>query len=185
MTEKELNEQQTEEQAQPEEETDASAEETTDQTTEEESQSEEDPVDEAAEWKDKYLRLFAEFDNVQKRNARERIELFKNASEELITAMLPVLDDFDRAIAELEANGSTTELEGVKLIHNKLYSLLEQKGLKWMDSMGEKFDVELHEAITEAPAPNKKQKGKVIDVIEKGYSLNEKIIRYAKVVVGK
>ena len=141
-----------------------------------------DPED---DWKDKYLRLFADFDNFKKRTARERVELFKNAGEEMVTAMLPVLDDFDRGMAELEKNGSKAELEGIKLIHTKFKTILEQAGLKWMDSKGKKFDPDFHEAITETPAPSRKMKGKVVEVIEKGYSINDKIIRYAKVVVGK
>lgn len=138
------------------------------------------------ELKDKYVRLFADFDNYKKRVARERLELIKDASKDVILNLLPVLDDFERAVKAAE---TATEVEPVKegmlLIHNKLLKNLEQKGLKPVSPMGEAFDVEYHEAITEIPAPTEELKGKVVDVVEKGYYLNDRIIRYAKVVVGK
>lgn len=139
---------------------------------------------ELEESKDKYLRLFAEFDNFKKRSVKERFELMKTAAHETISAMLPVLDDFDRAKKSAE-NGSETFSEGVQLVYQKLYNILEHKGLKSMESTGENFDPEWHEAITDIPAPSEDMKGKVIDTIEKGYILNDKIIRYAKVVVAK
>lgn len=138
------------------------------------------------ELKDKYLRLYAEFDNYKKRTIREKVELMTTAARDTMTALLPVLDDFDRAkkIAEDE---STTETfsEGVRLVYNKLYNVLQQKGLEPMKSDGEPFDPELHEAFTEIPAPSEEMKGRVVDTIEKGYKLKDKIIRHAKVVVGK
>ncbi|MFN8244052.1 MAG: nucleotide exchange factor GrpE [Ferruginibacter sp.] len=135
------------------------------------------------EQKDKYLRLVAEFDNFKRRNARERIELIQTAGKEVISALLEVLDDCDRAEKQLlEKNDAGTE--GILLIFNKLRSTLQAKGLKPMDSIHTDFDVEKHEAITEIPAGDDK-KGKVVDEVEKGYYLNDKIIRFAKVVVGK
>ena len=129
---------------------------------------------------DKHLRLFAEFENFKKRTAKERIDLYKTAGESVLTALLPVLDDFERS---MKAN-QKQEDEGVILIYNKLKSILETKGLKAMeDSIGKKLNTEYHEAITNIPAPSVDMKGKIIDVIEKGYFLNEKVIRYAKVVV--
>ena len=138
-----------------------------------------------ADLNDKYLRLFSEFDNFRKRTIRERIELTKTASEEVIKDLLPVLDDFDRALKAMEENDNIDSFkEGVNLIHNKFKTTLSAKGLKPMKSKGENFDTDFHEAITEIPAPDKKMKGKNIDEIEKGYLLGDKVIRYAKVVVG-
>lgn len=138
------------------------------------------------EQKDKYLRLYADFDNYKKRMARERLELIKEAGKDIVLNLLPVLDDFDRAVKAAETSEDVQSVkEGMELIHHKLLRNLEQKGLKPMDSMGAAFDVDLHEAITEIPAPSDDMKGKVVDVVEKGYTLNDKIIRYAKVVVGK
>ena len=129
---------------------------------------------------DKHLRLFAEFENFKKRTAKERIDLYKTAGESVLTALLPVLDDFERS---MKAN-QKQEDEGVILIYNKLKSILETKGLKAVeDSVGKKLNTDYHEAITNIPAPSVDMKGKIIDVIEKGYFLNEKVIRYAKVVV--
>ncbi|MCE2789467.1 MAG: nucleotide exchange factor GrpE [Saprospiraceae bacterium] len=136
------------------------------------------------EMKDKYLRLVAEFDNFKKRSMKERFELMKTASQEMMQALLPVLDDFDRAKKSAE-NGTEVFSEGVQLVYHKLYQILEQKGLKSMDSQGTEFDPEWHEAITDIPAPSEDLKGKVLDTLEKGYVLNDKIIRYAKVVVAK
>jgi molecular chaperone GrpE len=133
-----------------------------------------------AELNDKHLRLFAEFENFKKRTAKERMELYKTAGESVLTALLPVLDDFERSI---KAN-QKQEDEGVVLIYNKLKSILETKGLKAMeDPIGQELNTDYHEAITNIPAPSDDMKGKIIDVVEKGYFLNEKVIRYAKVVV--
>lgn len=141
---------------------------------------------ELAESKDKYLRVFAEFENFRKRSMKERLDLMKTAAQDTIKDLLPVLDDFDRAKAAADDENSDEQLsEGVVLVYNKLYKILGNKGLASMESTGELFDPELHEGITEIPAPSDDMKGKVIDTIEKGYTLNEKIIRYAKVVVGK
>lgn len=138
------------------------------------------------EAKDKYLRLFAEFDNYKKRTLKEKLELMRTASQDVLNKMLPVLDDFDRAKKSADDDSSSEQFsDGVKLVYEKIHSTLSAQGLKAMESTGEDFDPELHEAITEIPAPNEDMKGKVIDTIEKGYYLNEKIIRYAKVVVGK
>jgi molecular chaperone GrpE len=139
-----------------------------------------------AEQKEKYLRLFADFDNYKKRSAKERLELLNTAGKDIILSILPTIDDFERAI---QAAGNAKDIEsvteGMVLIKNKFFSSLEQRGLKAMNSIGEPFNPEIQEAITEVPAPNEEMKGKVLDVIEKGYLLNEKIIRFAKVVVGK
>ena len=138
--------------------------------------------------KDKFLRLFAEFENYKKRTSRERIELFKTANEELMTVLLPVLDDFDRALNEIKkASDEENELlRGIELINNKLRNSLAQKGLSVIDvNAGDLFDVELHEAITQIPAPRADLKGKIIDVLEQGYKLGEKVIRYPRVVIGQ
>lgn len=141
---------------------------------------------EIAEQKDKFLRLFAEFDNFKKRNVKERLELMKTAAQDTMMALLPVLDDFDRAKKAAEDESSKEPFsEGVMLVYQKLHNTLKQKGLEEMISDGEVFDPELHQSITEIPAPSDDMKGKVIDTIEKGYLLKEKIIRHAKVVVGK
>jgi len=137
-----------------------------------------------AELNDKYLRLFADFDNFRKRNTRERIELIKTAGIEVVNSLLPVLDDFQRALKQMEATNDPMT-EGVKLIYQKLVSILESKGLKAMTSIGEPFNPEFHEAISEVPVEDENMKGKVVDEIEKGYYLSDKIIRHAKVVVGK
>lgn len=135
------------------------------------------------ELNNKHLRLYSEFENFKRRTIKERIELFKSAGEDVVTALLPILDDFDR-VANNESDDIKVLKEAVKLIHNKFKNTLVQKGLEDMDSMKKKFDTDMHEAITNVPAPSKKLKGKVVDVIEKGYLLNGKVIRYAKVVVG-
>ena len=135
--------------------------------------------------KDRYLRLFAEFENYKRRTSKERIELFKTASHDVMVALLPVLDDFDRALKELEKSDDAL-LEGVMLIRNKFFETLKQKGLALIETQaGTTFDADLHEAITQIPAPTPEMKGKIIDVIEKGYMLGEKIIRYPKVVIGQ
>lgn len=136
--------------------------------------------------KDKYLRLLSEFDNYKKRSNRERIDLIKTAAGDTLKALLPVLDDFDRAKKNAEADDSTEQFsEGVSLVYSKLYKILQGKGLKPMVSDAEPFDPELHEALTEIPAPSEDLKGKVVDTIERGYYLGDKILRHAKVVVGK
>ncbi|MEZ4949411.1 MAG: nucleotide exchange factor GrpE [Saprospiraceae bacterium] len=138
------------------------------------------------EQKDKYLRLFAEFENYKKRTIKEKLDMLKNASQDTLSSLLPVLDDFDRAKKVADQEGSKENFpEGIQLVYNKLYSIMANKGLTPMDSTGQDFDPEFHEAFTEIPAPSEDMKGKVIDTIEKGYFLNEKIIRHAKVVVGK
>lgn len=134
---------------------------------------------------DKYLRLYAEFDNYKRRTTKERMELLQTAGKDVITSLLPILDDFERAIKAMENTTDVASVkEGVELIQGKLVSLLAQKGLKPMESVGQAFDADIHEAITNAPAPSPDLKGKVIDEAEKGYMLNDKVIRYAKVIVG-
>ena len=134
---------------------------------------------------DKYLRLFSEFDNYRKRTLKEKIELGKTASEDIIVSILPVFDDFERAIDTFdEAKVDKSFKEGVLLIFNKFKTILQQKGLEPVRSVGEEFNTDFHEAITNIPAPSDDMKGKVVDEIEKGYLLNDKVIRYAKVVVG-
>lgn len=136
--------------------------------------------------KDKHLRLLAEFENYKKRTTRERLDLMNSASKDVILALLPVLDDFDRAKKSADNPDNHEQFsEGVTLVYNRLNATLQSLGLKAMDSNGQAFDPEWHDAITEIPAPTEDLKGKVLDTIEKGYLLNEKIIRHAKVVVGK
>jgi len=136
--------------------------------------------------KDRYLRLFAEFENYKKRTGRERVELFKTASQDLMVSLLPVLDDFDRALAEIEKTDDDNLLTGVELISNKLKETLRVKGLGVIQTeQGEVFNADDHEAVTQIPAPSEDLKGKIIDVIEKGYTLGEKVIRYPKVVIGQ
>lgn len=135
--------------------------------------------------KDKFLRLFAEFENYKRRTTKERIELFSTASQDVIKALLPILDDFDRALLEMSKSEATELSKGVELIKNKLSSTLEQKGLELVEvKSGEVFNADDHEAITQIPAPSDDMKGKIIDVIEKGYKLGDKVIRFPKVVIG-
>ena len=135
--------------------------------------------------KDKYLRLFAEFENFKKRTARERIELFKTAGQEVITAILPILDDFERAIDQTPKDHEEL-IKGFVLIKNKLTDVLKSNGLNVTETnVGDTFDAEIHEAITLIPATDESQKGKIIDITEKGYQLGDKIIRFPKVVVGQ
>jgi len=142
--------------------------------------------EEASEWKDKYLRLVAEFDNFRKRTAREKIEQAQTAGKDVITSLLDVLDDSERAQKQVETtNDVTAAKEGVLLVFNKLRNTLQSKGLKAMTSVGQEFNPDLHEAITEIPSPTPDAAGKVLDEVQKGYYLNDKIIRFAKVVVGK
>lgn len=136
--------------------------------------------------KEKYLRLFAEFENYKKRTNKERIELFKTAGQDLMITLLPILDDFDRGLAEIKKAKDKELLKGMQLINDKLNKTLEQKGLALIKvKAGDSFDADIHEAITQIPAPNDKLKGKVIDCVEKGYTLGDKIIRYPKVVIGQ
>lgn len=137
-------------------------------------------------YKDKHLRMYSEFENFRRRSAKERIELMQNAGQEIITSLLPILDDFDRAkMANENSEDIVAIKEGMDLIYNKIFMLLSQKGLKPMDALGKNYDSDEYEAIAKIPAPNNDLKGKVIDVTEKGYYLNSKIIRHAKVVVGE
>lgn len=141
---------------------------------------------ELAELKDKYLRIFAEFDNFKKRTIKEKMDLMRNASRDVLVDLLPVLDDFDRAKQSAEDDTSTEVFsEGVSLVYNKLQGVMNNKGVKQMESTGVEFDPEFHEAITKIPVPSEDMKGKVIDTILPGYYLNDTIIRHAKVVVGE
>ncbi|MFC7358408.1 nucleotide exchange factor GrpE [Jejudonia soesokkakensis] len=156
----------------------------------EEKEDEIDPIEslqtELNNERDKFLRLFAEFENFKKRTGKERIELFKTAGREIIEAMLPILDDFDRAMKEFSNDSEDVHVQGMSLIHAKLKETLKNKGLQVAETnQGDTFDAEIHEAITQIPAPSEDLKGKIIDVVEKGYMLGEKIIRYPKVVIGQ
>ena len=137
-----------------------------------------------AELNDKYLRLFSEFDNYRKRTAKEKLDLTATASENVIKDILPVLDDFERALQNMEKNGNEADIQGVTLIFNKLKDTLKKKGLEEIEAMGAEFNTDEHEALTLIPATEESQKGKVMDVIQKGYKLNGKVIRFARVVVG-
>ncbi len=135
--------------------------------------------------KDNFLRLFAEFENYKKRTSKERIELFSTANKELMTVLLPILDDFERGLKEIEKSSDKVLLDGMQLIYNKFKNTLVQKGLISIEvKQGDLFDAEIHEAISQIPAPSKKLKGKIIDTVEKGYKLGETIIRFPKVVIG-
>ena len=139
-----------------------------------------------AQEKDKFLRLFAEFENYKKRTSKERMELYKTASQELMTVLLPILDDFNRGLSEIKKVKDKELLKGMELINSKLNTTLTQKGLSAVDvKAGDTFDAEIHEAITQIPAPTDDLKGKIIDVVEKGYKLGDKIIRFPKVVIGQ
>ncbi len=141
---------------------------------------------EIAELNDKYLRLYSEFDNMKRRNAKERIELMDTAGKDILLSFIPVVDDFERAQKAFE-NSTDIEAvkEGVTLIHTKFLNILSQKGVKAIESKGQPFDVDYHEAITKIPAPTDDLKGKVVDEVEKGYTLKDKVIRFAKVVIGE
>ncbi len=164
-----------------------------DEETPENDQSEKEPVsedealkEELQKEKDKFLRLFAEFENYKRRTSKERLELFKTANQEVMTALLPVLDDFDRALKEIQKTEDKNLLKGVELIHTKFRETLKNKGLEPVAvEEGDAFDPDKHEAITQIPAPNDELKGKIVDVVEPGYKLGERIIRYPKVVTGK
>ena len=153
-----------------------------DESTEEETENNKEQED----FKEKFIRLYSEYENYRKRTAKEKIDILTNASENVIKDLLPVIDDFERAIAN---NDKIEDIEAIKegfgLIFNKLYKTLTAKGLKPMDSKETEFNIDLHEAITKIPAPKKALKGKVVDVVEKGFLINEKVIRFAKVVVGE
>ena len=136
--------------------------------------------------KDKHIRLFAEFENYKKRTAKERIDLFKTANQEVLQSLIPVLDDFDRALAEIKKSGEESLVKGVELIHEKLKHTLVSKGLEEVEvRAGDAFNADFAEAITQIPAPSEKLKGKIVEVIEKGYKLGDKIIRFPKVVIGQ
>nr|WP_293834093.1 nucleotide exchange factor GrpE [uncultured Arsenicibacter sp.] len=140
---------------------------------------------EVAELKDKYLRLYADFENFRRRTAKEKLDLISTANEGLLVSLLPVVDDFERAMQSIEnANDIAALKEGVSLIYHKLFRTLEAKGVKPMTSKGEVFNADIHESVTQFPAPSDDLKGKVIDEVEKGYFLNDKVIRFAKVIVG-
>ena len=146
---------------------------------------EEQLTQDLASEKDKFIRLFAEFENYKKRTSKERIDLFKTANQEVLQAMLPILDDFDRAMVEISKVDDEVLLKGVELIHEKLRSTLVSKGLEEVEvRAGDVFNADYAEAITQIPASNDKLKGKIVDVIEKGYKLGDKIIRFPKVVIG-
>jgi len=139
-----------------------------------------------AELQDKYIRLAAEYDNYRRRTAKERLDLLRSAGEDILLNILPVVDNFERAMAAASTSTDVDAVKlGIELIYNKFTEFLKQKGIKEIESVGKDFDVDLHEAIVKIPAPDQDMKGKVVDVVEKGYYLNEKIIRYAKVVVGE
>ena len=158
----------------------------TEQTTPSGEAEQTEPVGaELAVLKDKYLRLYADFENFRRRTAKEKLDLIANANENLLVALLPVVDDFERAMPSLaNAKDVSAALEGIQLIYSKLTKTLEAKGLKPMTSKGEVFNADLHESVTQFPAPTDNMKGKVIDEIERGYLLNDKVIRYAKVIIG-
>ena len=155
------------------------------ETTEDEQSEVEKLAIELSEAKDKYLRLYSEFENFRRRTAKERLDLIGSASADLMTDLLPVLDDFERARGANESSNSNVEREGMNLIYQKLLKELKNKGLKPMEDLeGKSFDAEIHEAISQIPAPKKKLKNRIVHVVEKGYYLNDKVIRYAKVVIG-
>lgn len=138
------------------------------------------------ELKEKYLRLYSEFENYRRRTAKERLDLIKTASEDVIQEMIPVLDDFERAFKSEESESEEKSNEGRQLIYSKMVKILASKGLKSMDDLvGKDFDADRHEAITQIPAPSEELRGKIVDVIERGYQLGDKVVRYAKVVIGK
>ncbi|HOT13453.1 MAG TPA: nucleotide exchange factor GrpE [Bacteroidales bacterium] len=141
---------------------------------------------EAAEWKDKYMRLSAEFDNYRKRTLKEKMDLTKYAGEEMLKSLLPVVDDFERGLATLEqSNDIDAVKQGIELIYAKFISFIQQKGLKEIEAKNLPFDTDFHEAVTKIPVEDKEMSGKVVDVIQKGYLLDEKVVRFAKVVVGE
>jgi molecular chaperone GrpE len=146
---------------------------------------ESDSADAVQVEREKYLRLYSEFENFRRRTTKERLEWMQNASKDLMVELLPIVDDMERALKAMQKSGDSAAVEGMELIFKKLYGTLEKKGLKPMNAQGEVFDPEIHEAVTQFDAPTEDMKGKVIDELEKGYFLNDKVIRFAKVVVGK
>ena len=154
------------------------------EVTEEAAQAPEAQSEEEEAWRDKYLRLYAEFDNFRKRTMRERADLVRSAGRDLSEAMLPVLDDFERAAAAAEGQDLDQLREGYQLIGQKMQGILESRGVQRMEAKGADFDTDLHEAITQIPAPTDDLKGKVVDVVEPGYKLHDSVLRFAKVVVG-
>jgi len=144
------------------------------------------PAAELAEMKDKYIRLMAEFENFRRRTAKERIDFAKTASQDVMSDLLPVIDDMERARQSMEATRDVdTLLQGLELVFHKLKHVTQQKGLKPMETKpGDSFDSDMHDAVTQIPAPSEELKGKIVDVIEKGYTLNDKVIRFAKVIIG-
>jgi len=159
---------------------------TEEQAVVEELSIEEQLTQDLASEKDKHLRLFAEFENYKRRTSKERMELFKTANQEVLQALLPVLDDFDRAMIEISKSEDENLLKGVNLIHEKLKNTLVSKGLEEVEvKAGDAFNADFAEAITQIPAPSDKMKGKIVDVLEKGYKLGDKIIRFPKVVIGQ
>lgn len=156
------------------------------EVAEEELTVEEKLQSELEQQKEKYVRLFAEFENYKRRTSKERMELYKTAGQEVMQSLLPVLDDFERALKEVKKTEDDELIKGVELISNKLVETLKSKGLSLMNvNSGDAFDADIHEAITQIPAPSDELKGKIVDVVEKGYTLGDKIIRYPKVVTGK
>lgn len=152
---------------------------------EEELETETETADPVQLEKEKYLRLYSEFENFRRRTNKERLDWMQTASKDLMVELLPVVDDMERAMKSMQQAGDVKSVEGMELVFKKLYSTLEKKGLKPMQAQGESFDPEVHEAVTQFEAPTEDMKGKVIDELEKGYFLNDKVIRFAKVVVGK
>lgn len=152
---------------------------------EEEAEAEAEAGDPVQLEKEKYLRLYSEFENFRRRTNKERLDWMQTASKDLMVELLPVVDDMERAMKSMQQAGDVKSVEGMELVFKKLYTTLEKKGLKPMQAQGESFDPEIHEAVTQFEAPTEDMKGKVIDELEKGYFLNDKVIRFAKVVVGK
>ena len=141
---------------------------------------------EIIELKDKHIRLQADFDNYRKRTLKERMDLLKTAGESVLMGILPVIDDFDRAMQTLDLVGEDSHIvDGMKLIYSKFQEFLKQNGVKEIEALGQKFNTDLHEAITTIPAPTKELKGKIVDVVQKGYYLNDKVIRFSKVIIGE
>ncbi len=181
-----IDKQKQEKEAPAEEEAPASADEETREADTEEKDEMEILQDKLEESWNKYVRLSAEFDNYRKRTLREKSELQKTAGEDVIKSILPVIDDFERALESMENTENIDAVkEGVKLIYNKLISILKEKGLEEIPAMNQEFSTDYHEAVTKVPVESKKQKGKVVDVVQKGYTLNDNVIRYSKVVVGE
>ena len=179
--EKKLNEEQVQEEAPQEVET-----EETEEKEAEEEKKEPTTEEKLAELQDRYLRLSAEYDNFRKRTLKEKIDLQKSANENLLNALLPVADDFDRALQSMDETKEIDAVkEGLNLIYGKFNGFLSQQGIREIESINKAFDTDLHEAITKIPAPSKKLKGKVVDVVQKGYFLNEKALRFAKGVIGE